>query len=125
MIRWLLVDERTFLERFRDWDLDPADIWTWFLQWANYYFDTFGPLGWVIVILTVIVMGLSFDLTHSMTSLILAGLIRSVFSMVLMVVGFVLYLLFKVTGAGALARARDMTRFWVTRMRKESPGDNA
>lgn len=120
----LMVSDKTFLERFRDWDLDVSDIWDWFASTAGYYFDAFGIWGWVIVGIAVIVMGLSFDLTHSMTSLVMAGVIRSIGSILTMLTAGLLFVIFKATGSSAIARARDAVRFWGTRWRQNDPGED-
>ncbi|TJY57355.1 hypothetical protein E4T66_18285 [Sinimarinibacterium sp. CAU 1509] len=119
------IENRTFLERFRDWDLDPTDVWHWALDTAQYYLNAFGPWGYVIVFVSVVIALLSFDITHSMTSLVLAGVIRSVGSLVFKSIGLVLALVFQLTHSAVIARARDAIRFWESRLRKSEPAEDA
>lgn len=125
MLRFIAAQDKTFLERFRDWDLDVTDLWDWVVATATYYLDAFGIWGYVIVGLAAIIALLSFDLTHSMTSLVLAGVIRSIGAIFFMTIGVVLGFLFKVTGSSLMARARDSSRFWSARLRQHEPAEDA
>lgn len=115
------ASDQTFLERLRDWDLDLWDIWHWAMRLARYYIETFGIWGYLGVGAAAIVILLSFDLTHSLTSQIISGTYKILMIAVLAVVARLLQLLAAATASTAIARARDAARFYESRYRREDP----
>ncbi|ULQ48327.1 hypothetical protein JN531_016980 (plasmid) [Flagellatimonas centrodinii] len=116
-----MASEQSFLERLRDWDLDLWDIWDWAMRLARYYIETFGFWGYLGVGVAAVLILLSFDLTHSLTSQIISGTYKILMIAVLAVVAKLLQLLASATASTAIARARDAARFYESRYRREEP----
>ncbi len=123
LLNFLLADDRSFMERFRDWPISLADIPRWFFHWASYYIDAFGWKGYAVVFAGLVIVGLSLDLTHNLTSQILSGTYRALLYAVLGAAALLLRALWVITGNYAVARARDALRFWEQRLRPREPTD--
>lgn len=107
-------------ESIANWDWDFAPIWSAIRDSAYYFIDAFGWWGWAAVILIGLYALLHNDLTHYLTSQLLAHLIRGVFTLILGVAGLLVLLSGRTLGGTAIARIRDIQRFLTRRLSPEA-----
>lgn len=70
----------TWVDELRHWNYDIGPIITWFLNIAEFHIQRIGWPAYVGLTLAVIFIGLSIPATRGMTSLLVSGAVRSVFS---------------------------------------------
>lgn len=112
-----MSDDRPFVEKFKDWTLEPSDVWYGALNLVHYYTQLYGFWGWVGVIGVVIFILLSLDITRGITSQVIGGTYRGIILFVLAAVGFLLAGIARISSATLVARWRDAVRFWSARFR--------
>ena len=102
------ADRGNFMEDFVNWDWDLSDLWDAAMRTVAYYYQEHGVIAIGVTIGVVILIGLSLDLTHSMTSLILAQMWRATFGAVFVGVGLLFAFSARWISGFAVARFRDL-----------------
>lgn len=120
-LKFFKAGQETWLEKLKNWDLDLMDVVDWFENLVRYYTTTYGWIAYLVIGLAVIVVLLSNDLTHKITSQILSDLWRALMLVIGVILTKTLELLADTTKDVAVARWRDAARYWVGRMRQEDP----
>lgn len=92
------------------WEEIPSLVGNWFVDLAYYYWQTMGWVGLLIVLAGVVFALLSFDMTHHMTSLVMARVINGIYMLTLGAAVLLLGLLVKYLGFTFLAKIRDSLR---------------
>lgn len=101
-----------FIDKLRDYEWDLVnDLWAWAVDTGGYWLQVTGWTAWLYIALVVVILGLSLDLTHNLTSLVLArtwGVLSYLFFGTFGMAGVLLGLVSK---NFVMARLRDSTRF--------------
>ncbi|MEQ9223838.1 MAG: hypothetical protein RJQ08_11475 [Salinisphaeraceae bacterium] len=115
------MDDYDWIDKVRDWDWDLTDIWVHWLDTAMYYLDTIGWPAYAAIFLSVVLIGLSLDLTHHWTSMMLARSWGAVVYVVFTLLGVVLGWLYLGTNRFIFARLRDSARMFRDYRKQRAP----
>lgn len=100
-----------FLQKIADYEWDLTVVWAALLETVSYWAETLGPVAYLFVALIVIFIGLSLDLTHHTTSLLVAGILKGVVYFFLTILLGVLAVSARLLGSTLVARWRDVVVF--------------
>lgn len=102
----------TWLDKIRNWDYSLGPVFNWFLDIAEFHIQRAGWPAYFAIAAFIIGVGLSFPATRTITSHIVTGTVRMVFTIiqavfVLLIVQFVGYM------AKVLMAQFHRTRRWI------------
>ncbi|MBM3105911.1 hypothetical protein IIE18_12260 [Pseudomonas sp. V1] len=76
-------------DKLRNWDWDVSAVWFWFLDITQFHVERVGWPAYVAIGFVIIAMGLAFQPTRGLTSLIINAFVRSIFSYLQIVLSLV------------------------------------
>jgi membrane-bound ClpP family serine protease len=102
----------TWLERIRNWDYSLDGVVEWVLNLMEFHIQRAGIWGYIGIVLFIIGLGLAFPATRGVTSLVVSGVFRMVFTFVQNVLTLLTADLFKFFGKLLLAMFHRSRR-WI------------
>lgn len=115
------MQDKSLLDRLRDWDWDLAPLWAAFMDTVGFHMQEHGWIAIVIITLLVITILLMTDATSYITELVLASGVRAIFSAVTMVLLAAMAFLGISTGRMAIAKLRNALGISSEPFRKKDP----
>ena len=105
-------------DKLRNWDWDFTVIWSWFLDITQFHVQRIGWPAYLAIGGVIIMLGLAFQPTRGLTSLIINAFIRTVFNYIQIVLSLVTVQLFGFLGKVVLAQFHR-TRRWLSQIFQE------
>ncbi|EPK2735560.1 hypothetical protein L4643_002059 [Pseudomonas aeruginosa] len=99
-------------DKLRQWDWDFGVVWDWFLDITQFHVQRFGWPAYLAIAAVIICLGLAFQPTRGLTSLLINAFVRMIFTYVQIVLSLVTVQLFGFLGKVLLAQFHR-TRRWV------------
>lgn len=76
---------QTWIDKLREWNYDLAPVFRWLLDTIDYQAARYGPIAYVVAVLVVILVFLSFPPTRGMTKSICSVVFKQVMTYVQLV----------------------------------------
>lgn len=103
----------TWVDKLRNWDYDLGVVFNWFTDIVGFHVERIGWPAYIGVAVVIIIAGLAFPPSRGLTSLIISGTFRAVFTYLQIVLSLITVQLVAFLGKLLLAQFHRARR-WIS-----------